>query len=424
MSASPPPFRFPRSAAERLLAPLAAAERTARALVRLLRHRELPHRGRRSVAPAPAPASDVILYLPALPWDYRYQRPQQLAAALAAEGSTVLYIDPFGRGRLQPSRRMVQLDDRLFRLHLSFGGRYDPFRETLPAETACDLAAEISDALRAPAQSIIAQLPSWNLMARELRQHLGCYLVYDRIDLHASFPDVPQTVIGWEEEIIAAADLVTATSPDLANKSAPAARRVAVLPNAVALADFPFRKRPTHRPPDRLRVGYVGALHEWFDADALAAAAEERPQWTFELAGRVEHRVVSSLRRFRNVTLHGEIPYHRVARFLADLDVSLVPFKDVPLTRAVDPVKLYEAFAVGVPVVARNLPGVTKWPEPLVFTYERSGELAAQVTRAATAGGEEARARRRQIAEGQTWRRRARSLREMITQLERPRPPA
>lgn len=407
-----PNFRFPPRPGDRLLAPLAAAERAGRALARALRDRRFPGPSAvarpGAVAEPAAPAAGIVV-LPALPWDFRHQRPQQLAAALAAEGHPVLYVDAFARGLLQPRRRLVRLGERLDRLVLPHGRNIDPFRRAIPPAEAARLVDEVAAGVTGPVALVLAQLPAWLPVARRLRERLGCSLLYDRLDHHAGFPGVPPEVTEWERELIACSDLVTASSPQLAEGLA-TAKRVELLPNAVALEDFPFRAVAPRRPPDSLRVGYVGALHEWFDAPAVAAAAAARPGWRFELAGRVEADAVTALARHPNVHLHGEIPYRRVAAFLAELDVSLVPFLDQPLTRAVDPVKLYESLAVGVPVVARRLPGVAAWPEPFVLGYATGQDLAGAIARAAAEDTEEVRRRRRRLAAENTWRQRARVL--------------
>ena len=106
----------------------------------------------------------------------------------------------------------------------------------------------------------------------------------------------------------------------------------------------------------------------------------------------------------------GEIPFADVPSFLAGLDVALVPFRDLPLTRAVDPVKLYEALAMGLPVVARRLPETERWAEPLVYLYDDPAGFVRQVRRAVEEQSPELARERRRVAEGESWDRRADGL--------------
>ncbi|HYO15155.1 MAG TPA: glycosyltransferase, partial [Thermoanaerobaculia bacterium] len=159
-----------------------------------------------------------------------------------------------------------------------------------------------------------------------------------------------------------------------------------------------------------VRIGYVGALGPWFDTAAVRAAARALPGWRFRLAGRVEDAGVAVLGDLPNVELAGEIPFREVPSFLAGVDAALVPFQDSPLTRAVDPVKLYEALALGLPVVARRLPETERWQEPLVYLYDAPEAFVRQVRRAVEEDSAARAAERRQAAAGESWDRRAADL--------------
>src|SRR5207253_7994413 len=79
-------------------------------------------------------------------------------------------------------------------------------------------------------------------------------------------------------------------------------------------------------------------------------------------------------------------------------------------TRAVDPVKLYEALAMGLPVVARRLPETARWAEPLVYLYDGPEDFVRQVRRAVAEQTPEIARERRRVAEGESWDRRAADL--------------
>jgi glycosyltransferase involved in cell wall biosynthesis len=353
------------------------------------------------------PAGRALLYLAAVPWDYRFQRPQQLARALHRLGHAVLYVEAFERQHLQPSLRLRYQPGAPWVVKLRVPDRPDPYRSSLDPAVASALAAQLVGGLRWRPDAVILQLPFWWPLGRELRDLLGVPLVYDRLDLHMGFPDVPEIVGRTEERLMAEADLVTASSSDLLASGRRYARRVLPLPNAVAIEDFPCAPVP---PADSVVVGYVGALGPWVDARAIAAAANSHPGWRFELAGRVASDEVAALARLPNVRLLGEIPYSEVPAFLRRLNAALIPFRDLPLTRAVDPVKLYESLAVGVPVVATALPGVAGWEEPLVFQYHHTVELSSRLEAAVATDDEVCRRRRRDAVAGKTWAGRARVL--------------
>jgi glycosyltransferase involved in cell wall biosynthesis len=413
-------FSYPPRPQDRLLAAAARAERLGRGLLRRLGSGELLALARRHLAAgpppgggdeaAPIPAGAPLLYLPAVAWDYRFQRPQHLARALAAAGHPVLYLEGFLRTRLQPARQLLAAAPGVSRLRLRIPGRPDPYRAVLSDAAAARLAEVVVAGLPARPLCVLVQLPFWAALGRALAGALGVPLVYDRIDLHAGFPGVPPEVAAAERRLAADADLVTATAGALADDLAGQVRRLAVIRNAVDLPAF-SSAAPSPRPPGAPpTIAYVGALGPWFDAPAVAAAAARHPDWRIRLAGEVEDPAVAALGARPNIELLGEIPFRAVPPFLAAADVALVPFRDLPLTRAVDPVKLYEALALGLPVVARRLPETARWAEPLVFLYDTPESFIAQIERALATRTPEVAEESRRAAAGESWEARARQL--------------
>lgn len=421
-------FSYPARAHDRALAAAGEIERLARAALRQLRNGQLG--GRAPAAPSvalggeagPAAGPEIlagkapILYLPAVSWQYRFQRPQHLALALARAGHPVLYLDGFLRSRLLPSRHLLHIQGGLHVLRVRIPGRLDPYRQPLGREAAARLAETILAGLRHERPfMVLVQLPFWAELGRELARLLGVPLVYDRIDLHAGFPGVPAGVGEVEARLIEEADLVCATAGLLAGNPRTAGPDVLRLPNGVDLAAFspPASRARRSRPC----IGYVGALGPWFDTETVEEAARALPNWRFRLAGQVEDPQVAALEALPNLETVGEIPFAEVPSFLAGLDAALVPFRDLPLTRAVDPVKLYEALAMGLPVVARRLPETERWNEPLVYLYDHPAGFVRQLRRAITEHTPEISRLRRQTAAGESWGHRAAELIQAVADI-------
>lgn len=356
-----------------------------------------------------------VVVLPAVAWDYRWQRPQQLAVALADGGRPVVYLDPFARTHLSPRFTARPLTPSLLWALLSLPGLPDPYRTTLDPAQAELLADEVLAVLVQPPAWLLVQLPFWEPLARALAARTGAPVVYDRLDLHAGFAAIPAAVLEAERRLLGEANLVVATSAALAETPSAPAAAIALVRNGVDLERFRLAPPPRNRRP---RAGFVGALASWVDADALRHAARARPEIEFFIAGRVEDRAFAELEREPNLRLIGEIPHTAVPQFLAALDIALVPFRDLPLTRAVDPVKLYEALAVGAPVVARRLPEIARW-STLLELYDTPTELPAALDRALADPGAEARAARRAAVVGESWAERAAALERLVAPLVR-----
>jgi glycosyltransferase involved in cell wall biosynthesis len=423
-------FFYPPRAHHRALTAAGEVERLARAALRRLRSGGLARLAQRPASFAwPTGSHEAvdldgtlggskapILYLPAVAWQYRFQRPQHLAVALARAGHPVLYVDGFLRSRLLPSRHLTHVQGRVHVLRVRVPGRPDPYRQPLRRDVAERLADTILAGLRHERPlMVLAQLPFWAELGGELARRLGIPLVYDRIDLHVGFPGVPAGIEAVEARLIRTADLVCATAGLLAERPREVSPRVVLLPNGVDLEAFPLPAcRPCPAYNAAVRVGYVGALGPWFDVEAVQEAARALPGWSFRLAGRVEDPEIGALAALPNLETVGEIPFCEVSGFLSGLDVALVPFRDLPLTRAVDPVKLYEALATGLPVVARRLPETQRWHEPLVYLYDDPEGFVRQLRRAVAEHTPELARERRRAAEGESWDHRAAELLQAV----------
>ncbi len=128
-------------------------------------------------------------------------------------------------------------------------------------------------------------------------------------------------------------------------------------PNGVDFAHF---NRPRSAPPldykeiPRPRVVYVGEMETRFDYDLVKAAARRLPAYSFILIGNN-----AGLRNFfqemTNVYLLGPKPYEELPVYLQYSDVGIIPYnlkKHKKLIDFVNPLKLHQYFAAGLPVIA------------------------------------------------------------------------
>jgi glycosyltransferase involved in cell wall biosynthesis len=366
----------------------------------------------------PSEGFDVVFF-GAVDWSHTWQRPQQIASRLAAQGR-VVYVDPIGLRRLRLSdaprlvRRLRALDSR-------------PVARPAGVSLISDHAATLASGLRAPAE--------WTarLMVRAVRRALHLarierpviwagtpspalvaaldllpsrLLVYDCLDAVAAFHPGRSEVEAAESVLAQRADVVLATTRELETRMRRWNTHTVLVPNAADYDHF-SQKVPRGEIPPELRVlprpviGYVGEVADWLDTSLLGALAARHPGWSIVLVGPSTAAARQGLTA-PNIHVLGRRPYAELPRYLAGFDCCLIPFRASPLTAAVSPIKLYEYLAAGKPVVSTPLPSVMPFAGDILIAAGPRFVEAVEEALAGTrdAGAAEARCRR---ARAHTW---------------------
>lgn len=243
------------------------------------------------------------------------------------------------------------------------------------------------------------------------------FAVYDCNDNHLAFPGTPAWARGYLARVVREVDAVIVSQPLLRDQiEAFEPRAVHEIGNGVDYPLFDAARQHPSRPPEICtlsppRIGYAGALAEWIDFDLLARVADRYRDASLVLIGpqigvNVDPGAFAHARS--NVHWLRSKPHAQLPHYVAELDVCLIPFRPTPLTRGVNPNKLYEYLALGKPVVSSNFSPWLRQYEPYVRIAVDSEEFLAQVGAALAAPGEPE--PRRRVAAEHDWQRSAKRM--------------
>lgn len=190
------------------------------------------------------------------------------------------------------------------------------------------------------------------------------------LDRLSGFASTTPAMLGAMEDAARRVDLVTYSAEDLtADVDALRPRQRLHLANGVDFRHFAERrpKPATYASIPEPRAVYVGAMAEWFDFELVAFAAGQRPRVSFIMIGPPE-LARRRLPALPNLHVIGARSWEELPGYLQHATVGLIPF-DIrnhrDLIRGVNPLKLYEYAAAGLPVVSVAWPELQKLNAPI-----------------------------------------------------------
>ena len=289
-----------------------------------------------------------VLFLPSIGWGIDlFQRPHHLARAFARAGWTAIFDCSNAQDRV------------------------DGFQEIEPNLFLYRGPARVLERIPDPLLwSFPYNYGNVDRFGRDAR------IVYDWIDDLSVFPYDRALLERNHAKALAEATVVAAVARRLHQEALARRSDALYLPNGVEYERFAAVAAPPSGDRDlepllaagRPIAGYYGALAEWFDYALLDAAARRRPDWSFLLIGPMYDRSLRGkpMLKRENVRWIGPRDYHRLPGYLALFDVATIPFQINPITTATSPLKLYEYFAGGKPVVTTPMPECAAFPEVVI----------------------------------------------------------
>lgn len=295
---------------------------------------------------------------PPLGHDTLALRPNNLAKVYSELGSAVVFF-PFGGLQGYPrdvGEGLVQYERSDF-------------------DNVCSSLAE-SD-FDGPRVYICSSFPSLSACsAAERFKAAGWKVVYECRDDMEEFNRVGYSKwyhVQLERRMLQIADEVISVSPALDEKLVslrPDLESHVVIPNGVndsVIVSGEHLRSPAilaERNESRT-LGYVGHLTDsWFDWPLLLRAANQLTDVNFEIVG---HGLPNHVELPSNVRYLGPKTHQELLAIVRKWKGGLIPFADLPLTRSVDPNKIYEYQAWGLRTLSAPMGSVDLYPSTWVY---------------------------------------------------------
>jgi glycosyltransferase involved in cell wall biosynthesis len=201
--------------------------------------------------------------------------------------------------------------------------------------------------------------PIFGFLTRFIRHR---YSVFRIADYDAGFSFYTRSTATLERELAQSVDVVAYTARSLQNYvTGHSPQRLLYMPNGVNYEQF---ATPMPAPKDYSLIPkpiavYVGSMESWFDFDLIAQCARALPHVSFVLIG-PDDLARQKLGQIPNVFLLGRRHHAHLPGYLQHAQVGLIPFDrdaNPDLVDNINPLKLYEYLAAGLPVVS------VKWRE-------------------------------------------------------------
>lgn len=319
-----------------------------------------------------------ILYPPTLDYNYLVQRPQQMMKNFSEIGITSYYINNPGPNSMA-EKGVEQLNPNFYVFN-----KVDPrpYLAGIKPVVYYTSAAQV------------------NL----IKQYNPCLVIFDSVDEPS---DEFEAWKPYYNQAVQTADIVLTTSDKLFENACMLNANTYLIPNGCDFEHFSRTDLPV--PADianvsRPIIGYIGVVASWVDLELICAVADRFPNYNIVVVGPLYN--INDVPRRNNIHWLDYKSYDLLPAYAQMFDVGIIPFRKSNMIEAVNPIKMWEYMAMGMPVVTTDIPEARKYPG-LVYAAVNDEQFMNHIEYALCYDSLENRSRRLFLAQENSWRNRA-----------------
>lgn len=326
-----------------------------------------------------------ILYPPTLDYYYLVQRPQHLMRSFARLGINCFYLNNPG-----PQSRAVRgIENIMPNLYL--------FNHVDPAPYLRDIRPVVYYTSAAQADLVARYNPS--------------LVVFDSVD------DPSEEFAAWlpfYEKAVKTADIVLTTSDKLFLRACELNPSTFLIPNGCDFEHFSRQDLPVPSDLEGLKrpiIGYIGVIATWVDLELIEKLALSFPDHSIVMVGPLYN--VTQVPRYPNIYWLGYKEYEELPAYVRRFDIGIIPFKRTAMVEAVNPIKMWEYMATGMPIVSTLIPEAEKYGD-LIYTADSHEQFIEMAVKALAEDNREKREARIFTARHNSWLLRAEKIIKII----------
>ncbi len=325
-----------------------------------------------------------IVYPPTLDYHYLVQRPQHLMKNFSLQGIPALFMNLPGIFQ-RDFRGIEEINPQLFVFH-----------EVDPSPYLQGIMPVVYYSATAQVDKVGRYDPS--------------LLVFDSVD------EPSDEFSAWQpyyHRAVATADVVLCTSEKLYHMARAINPHVYLVPNGCDYEHFSRAARQELPPPYEMKklkgpiVGYIGVIATWCDLELIDRLAQAYPSYNLAMVGPLYN--VGRVPQRPNLHWLGFKSYDLLPAYAQCFDVGIIPFRRSNMTESVNPIKMWEYMAAGLPVVTTDLPEAKRFQDVIHYSKNQT-TFIENVRRAVENDSWQQQSQRLALARQNSWAERAREV--------------